>query len=636
MILDGSILNSIRSTALFGWLLVIGVSGQLHAQEADTVVLSGIEVTASTITKYGAGARTNTIDSISQAYGRGMSLADVISANTPVFMKSQGNGMLSTISFRGTGASHTAVRWNGVNIGYPMLGQSDFSVLPFYLNPEVKMQHGSGSSLYGSGAIGGVLDIGNSFVDEPARLSLTQEAGSFGTYFSGLSAGLRHKAVSISLKGMLTGSRNDFTFINTGTINKLKERQQNARYNGRGGSLDVQWKNNLFVTRLSTQYTYFDRNIQSTINNNGNPADRQVDESWRTALSFSGNMGPVFLEGTYVQLTDNISFNDSNSKALQNVGNLHLEIAPTGNLSFEAGGQLKEARVYSVNFAEGMGQELRGSIFASALLSGTYGKLSINARQEFVEGYSIPFTPSVGVELPFWKSPDMTLALKSQYAKGYRVPTLNDRFWQPGGVPDLKPELSNSIEAGIAGQNNGLLQASYEFTFYKMWVDDWILWIPRESFWSPENIRSVVSQGVEVSTTLSHTIGITKVRWSANYSFSQSINQRGLDSLDRSVGKQLPYTPLHNGNLSGQFSIRQLQFTLLSDFTGKRFVTTDNERSLPMFTLLNVRASYLFKLKNSRLRVYTLFNNVLNESYQTILNRAMPGFNYRIGITFDL
>ena len=45
-----------------------------------------------------------------------LSLSDLLSENTPVFIKNHGRGALASASFRGTAASHTQVNWNGIKI----------------------------------------------------------------------------------------------------------------------------------------------------------------------------------------------------------------------------------------------------------------------------------------------------------------------------------------------------------------------------------------------------------------------------------------------------------------------------------------------------------------------------------------
>ena len=59
-----------------------------------------------------------------------MTVAELLSENSVIYIKSYGSGGLSTASFRGTGAGHTQLTWNDININNPMVGQFDLSLVP--------------------------------------------------------------------------------------------------------------------------------------------------------------------------------------------------------------------------------------------------------------------------------------------------------------------------------------------------------------------------------------------------------------------------------------------------------------------------------------------------------------------------
>src|SRR5690606_22428207 len=123
--------------------------------------------------------------------------------------------------------------------------------------------------------------------------------------------------------------------------------------------------------------------------------------------------------------------------------------------------------------------------------------LSLNLRQLIYSGTFAPFTPNLGMDWSFWKAESQSLLLKTSLGKGYKVPTLNDRYWDPGGNPDLLPEESINGEVGLHWLKNGLFSWDQSLTFYRMQVDNWIIWLPQGSVWSPENIRDVQNQGIE-------------------------------------------------------------------------------------------------------------------------------------------
>ena len=75
------------------------------------------------------GMQETKFDSVVLKENIALSMADVLTFNSSIFVKQYGRATLSTVSFRGTGPSHTQVTWNGMRINNPMLGMTDFSMI---------------------------------------------------------------------------------------------------------------------------------------------------------------------------------------------------------------------------------------------------------------------------------------------------------------------------------------------------------------------------------------------------------------------------------------------------------------------------------------------------------------------------
>ena len=89
------------------------------------------------------------------------SLSDLLNYNSSIYFKQYGRGQLSTVSFRGTTASQTAVVWNGININSQLTGETDFNTITSNDYNSISVKAGGGSVLYGSGAIGGTVHLNN-------------------------------------------------------------------------------------------------------------------------------------------------------------------------------------------------------------------------------------------------------------------------------------------------------------------------------------------------------------------------------------------------------------------------------------------------------------------------------------------
>ena len=146
-------------------ILVFLAYSTLYSQGIQDSVfqIDGVEVRAERIfVKEQAGMKETEIDSVIFKDKVNLSLSDLLSENTAVFIKNHGRGALATASFRGTDASHTRVNWNGIIINSPMAGMVDFSLIPVYIIDELNLKHGSASMEYQSGGIGGSINIQNS------------------------------------------------------------------------------------------------------------------------------------------------------------------------------------------------------------------------------------------------------------------------------------------------------------------------------------------------------------------------------------------------------------------------------------------------------------------------------------------
>ena len=110
------------------FLITSSCYAQLHKDTVKSLAL--IEVTSSRLVNFSIGTKIYSIDSnIINQYKSG-NLATLLENESQLFIKSYGIGNLATPSFRGSGASHTAILWNNFNLNSPLTGQLDLSLLP--------------------------------------------------------------------------------------------------------------------------------------------------------------------------------------------------------------------------------------------------------------------------------------------------------------------------------------------------------------------------------------------------------------------------------------------------------------------------------------------------------------------------
>ncbi|MCC8154119.1 MAG: Plug domain-containing protein [Tannerellaceae bacterium] len=129
------------------------------------------------------GIQQTILDSTTLRQTVSLSLADVLTQNSTIFIKSYGRGALSTASFRGTAPSHTQVTWNGMKIDSPMLGQVDFSLIPSFFVDKANLYHGASSTGITGGGLGGAIALGTRASGEKGLgMQYIQGVGSYHTF----------------------------------------------------------------------------------------------------------------------------------------------------------------------------------------------------------------------------------------------------------------------------------------------------------------------------------------------------------------------------------------------------------------------------------------------------------------------
>jgi iron complex outermembrane receptor protein len=196
-------------------LLLLLLTIAVYAQnQTDTIDIPEVSITAKRKLK-NTSLNISKIDSLQMRESVNADLGTLLSEFTPIFVKSEGRGALSTVSFRGTATSHTDVLWNGISLQSPMLGQIDFSLIPAYLSDDVSIYAGASSIANTSGALGGSIAINNKpDWNNKFSVKFIQALGSYTTINDYLQVKLGNKKLQSSTRLLYNYSKNDFEFVN--------------------------------------------------------------------------------------------------------------------------------------------------------------------------------------------------------------------------------------------------------------------------------------------------------------------------------------------------------------------------------------------------------------------------------------
>lgn len=620
----------LRNIVLFMLLLHVNLLlGQIYE---DSVQLEEVRIYGMPLKEYTAGSKVEHIDSTALKLYASNNMAELLSQRSPLYFKIYGAGMTSTVAFRGTSSSHTAVLWNGININSISLGQSDFSTFPVAAAENVAVLYGASSALYGSGAIGGTIHLYNApDWEKGVKIGLQQEIGSFDRFYSGASVKWGNGSLESKTTMFLKQAKNDFPYKVKGFSGIKEVRQKNASLKHKGIMQDINYRfrSNQYVS-LNFWYNNLDREIQPTITAPNNK-DHQLDENMRVVANYHLNNQWGHLNARVAYLYDVLDFNDSPSFTHRYIAALQHEVKLSEQLKISGGADITHI-VANVNGYGEEKQEDRTDVFILAQYAPVEKLvIALNARQSFVTGFSAPISPTLGFEYSFIENDHSALKWKGNVSRSYRVPTLNDRFWSPGGNPNLKSESGLAYESGLGfSLQKERATISMDVTGYFNNVDDWIIWLtaPGGTIWSPENIEKVYARGLEVSSRWNQQYGSLDLFIGLNYAYTKSTHE---NKADKKYGQQLMYVPLHNGSLHIGAKLCDWFLQANASYTGSRLTTIDE---LNAFWLSDWVLGKNIKLRTHQLSAFFKVYNLFDKEYFNYESRAMPGRNYSLSIHY--
>lgn len=621
-----------------GLFILIVFSIEYSYAQKDTINIKPFKVEKNRIPD---SYKTSTFDSA--AISNSTNLAQLLSENSTLFIKTYGAGSLATISFRGTGASHTQVLWNGVSLNSPMNGQIDFSLYPTLFFDAAQIHYGASGLIDGSGALGGTIALNNrEEYNEQTKITFSQTAASFNSYTSGLKLKIGNEKLFSETQLYWKNAKNNFEYNNTSLANAPKETLLNARNKQYGLQQAIyhRLKNGSIGGRI--WYFNSDRQLPGAITSLDANDENQKDESIRALIELK-QLNNNFQYHLSTALVKNYLFYEnptakiaSKNKSYLSDNNLNTTIYLNNNWRINNNINFKYEAANADGYSEKNHRIRTGWLLG---INKDFKKLSLNAfnRIIVIEMELKPFAPGFGAQYKLFNKEN--LFLKVNTGINYHYPTFNDLYWTPGGNTNLKPEYAKMLESGLSySKSIKKVKFNTELTAFYSKVKDWIIWLPTEfGYWSPTNLKEVENKGLEMNLAIATNIQKLKVKASTNYAYTKSTNLKAKNEFDNSLNKQLIYVPNHKLSSSLLVNLKSLNLIYTYNYTGKRYMTTDNNWYLPANFGSNITVSNNFKVsQNWKISASFKVINILDQKYQSIAWRPMPGRNYSITLTLKM
>ena len=609
------------------------------------------EVSASKLDASSVGLRSYEIDSVSLVLASSGSLSELFQQRFPSQIRAYGPSGLSTPSFRGVGASHTAVLWHGISLQSPLTGQLDISQIPVGEDLELTIQMGGASSLYGSGAIGGTIQIR----DRPAfgrgqygRIGLA--IGSFGRRQASFALGSSNGGYSIVVQGTGFEVKNDYPYTSPYLKPQKEETRQHSAFGRQGirASLDLlPSPQHLLGIKIWLQESRYE--VPNSILSIQNAEAVQWDRPLRALLQWDWDMSRMGLAFKQAYIRQRTQFVDpkANIDAVNTseswVSRAEVDWSLHHGFAFVGGGNFQCDRAIEGSFSPSSPTRISIAAFASlrwkSATERTHAALTI--RQEMMDAKRMPVAPSLGLEHLIAKR----VKLYGSISASYRIPTFNDLYWSgvgSTGTPDLKAERAKGGEMGLAWAiaSKPSRQVDLSGTLYSQTVDHWVQWLPdQQGIWSPTNLKKVWARGGEakLDAQWTHT-KMTFKSWVA-IRWTQTTNQAlGSSTNSLELGKQLPYSPLMDGTVHVQAKYVDMTWTTTLAHVSKQFTESENKDvfALPSYQTLSCSVLLEFDHKTLSGTCSLQLNNLLDAQFENRRGYPIYGRNYRIGLNFHI
>ena len=602
--------NSLNVFSLFiiiFFSINISLINDLSANEVDEIIVKGarIETPAS---NFGSSIFILNSEDIRL---RGIrSAIDAISSSPGVTTKKNGSfGGVGSVRIRGASSSQTLVLVDGVPVNDASSpgGGYNFEYLDTYNIERIEVLRGSQSTLWGSDAIGGVINIFTKSAEDNS-VNILSETGSFGLRKINSEFGLVSNfgkflflVGDTSLDGISKADRKD------GNIEKDGFETSSYSFKGNTEVNNIKIKGLLSYIKSDVEYDSF-----GFVTGVQDGDERSITEEFTGNLTIKFNLFGEKLENTF-------SFNQSD---------ISRDYFTDNKLTFGADGDRKLYR-YQGNTGFGKYNKIAFG-FEKEESSVSLDKLAIDSlfllyqfqpikdlvvsagiRNDDNKGFSSKTTRKIAAAYKISEN----ISIKSSWGEGFKVPTIfQTTFFCCGANSaniNIRPEVSTSYDLGFDFSLKD--KFSFSLIYFKQDVNNQINF--SFSLGGYENIDFVESDGFEISSNskVSETVNLF-----INYSYIDSIDGNGLRliNIPKDSGELvLTYAP--SSKLSGSMAIK---------YNGSEISTYGNLNSWS-----RVDINLFYKLNNFS-EVYFRVENLFDEDYQQVFGYGTPDRSGLVGI----
>lgn len=625
------------------------ICGNLYSQIPDTAIYKTDEINVISkkiiTNKYESPVKIQLLNKKIIANKNGNTLSDALQLGNGVFIKTYGgNGSLSTISMNGLGSEHTLVLLDGFRLNSAQNNQVDLNTVSKDNIESIEIMNNGASSIYGSEAIGGVVNVITKKIGESElSLNLSGQMGSYDQRKIYLKADKRFSQLSISLDYTSESSLNNFDYYFDNGFNTILKERANSAYKLRNFSAGVN-----YILSQNTEIKYYSNYSNQTRENPGietgsEPADNfQSDKNWNNVLSYSSDISDKLSFKSEFNFQNFLTNYKSNSLIDSYYKNLFLSgqtVFSFKMISAEiTGGAEIDYATLNSNETAGKINRIQPGIFLVSRIDLTdYLKLFPSIRYDYISDISRNVVSgNFGINIRPFAETDLNI--KGSFGNNFAAPTFNELYWKDLGNKNLLPETSLNFEAGLIYGFPFFSKNSVEVTYSRINAENKIVWSPSGSNgkWTPGNIgmseSNVILMDLNMKKDLSKYLS---VMIDFSYTYTQALKTSSEYESDPTFNKQIFYIPENMSKLNFSVNYKETGFNLFYNFTGSRYTNFENTESLNAIDMVEGNLFHNFTVNKINAQVKFGVNNILNSNYQLISGYPMPLRNYNLTLSLN-
>jgi vitamin B12 transporter len=612
---------------------ILSIPASVHAEAATDLDEVVVTATRTQVALADSLFPVQVIDHDEIVRSQARSLTDLLRGRAGIDIGNQGGlGKNSTVFMRGTESDQVLVLIDGVRVGSVTAGLTAFQDLPVDQIDRIEIVRGPRSSLYGSEAIGGVIQI---FTRRDDGAFVPRMRVGIGSH------GLREGSAGIGGGGERGWFGADVAYQRTDGINACRGRApdpgnpsdfgagcavdepdrdgyRNSSLNLRGG-VRASDTVELQATALRAQsrnefdgsFLNLAENVQQVLGAKlaWTPSDR-IDVT--AQLGRNDDRSENFLDDAAGRRTRRGNFDTSRRTA-----SLQADFGVAAGQLLSAGADWQRDAVDS-DTAFDVARRDNTGVFVE--YQGTFGahRLQASVRSDDNEQFGQHTTGGIGYGLAFGDGYRFT----ANYATGFKAPTFNDLYYPFFGKPDLRPEESKGTNIGIARYTQ---RYSWTLNAYETRIEDLISY--DSSIFLPNNIDRARIRGVEL--TFDTTVG----RWDVSTQLSHAdprnrTPDRG-GSTNANRGNVLARRARNTGRIDVDRAFGALRFGASLKGAGHRFDDAANTVRLGGHATLDLRVAYAF---DPDWTLEARVDNAFDRDYETIAWYNQPGRGYGLSL----